>query len=357
MYSHLQRLYLIPASPKMPHWRSFIPFSESSPFQRPPKPFALSRQGLLTWAWSILTYPTTIYLVLLAIDYIDEFAFTELPRPAIIAPTNQDRTTQDPTKSRNERLEPLKNPNGLSAKLLSRVCQIRNRLLQAVGWMRRPPRRLHGLGKIRHPSYSISPSGISQHGDGANTPSSEATSVYTDALETHAHHDLDPTLNIADFARLEILESQEDSIKAQQVTDLSLAPAAFLANLVDSSLMECTFIQPEAVVMRSLAFAFLSATSRLSAEQLLNVRSLKAMIYPVLRGPILGGALGFLRATGMAGLDNEDARMHGLQGMGIQFSRIGLTWAAQAAVGLSLWGLEWAVVRTIGKRFFGWGKL
>ena len=305
----------------------------------------------------MLTFPTTIYLALLVVDYVDEFSFTELPRPAIIAPTNEDGTIKNPAKFGKKRGEHSKSSNNTMAQILDRVCISRNRFLQALGWIKGPSRHLRKLQRTHQPSSSFPPTDTDEYGDGTNTPSSETMSVYTDAMETHTQTDPDPTFSSANFTDTGTLEVQEGSGRVQRVSELSLAPAAFLSNQVESMLVEWAFVPIEATMMRGLVFAFLSTTSRLSAEQQANAGFMKEMVYPVLSGPVISGALGLLGATRGIGLGNLHGRTHSLWGGGNYLARIGLTWAAQIAVGLSLWGLEWAVVRAIGKKFFSWGAL
>lgn len=357
MYSNLQRLHLIPASPKLPYWRSLIPFSRSSPFQLLPNPTKFAGKDLRSWMWSLLLFPTTIYLVLLAFNYIDEFSFTELPRPAIVKPTNKDSVVKDLAISRIAMAKPSGVSERLKMQFLAGVCRVRYRFLQALGWTKSPPRRLRRLRKTHQPSSSVPPTDTDDNGDGTHTPSSEAISAYTDALETHTQHDPDTTISSGDFADAGTLEVHEGNGRIQRISDLSLAPAEILSSQVDATLMEWAFAPLEAITMRCLALAFLSATARLTTQQQASAGSIKKTVHSTLLGPVVGGVLGLLGATRGIDLENNDGRMNRLWRIGVYLGRIGLTWTAQTAVGLSLWGLEWAIVRTVGKRVFGWGTL
>ncbi|KAL9066223.1 MAG: hypothetical protein Q9157_007219, partial [Trypethelium eluteriae] len=393
MYSRLQRVCLIPALPIIPHWTSLIPFNKASPFQLFPKPTASPGPGLRNWTWSMLAFPTTIYLILFVIDYMDEFVIPELPEADLIAPTTYQKKAEDPANSMPRSPFRGKYEKFVDPRLFERICDLRDHFLQAVGWMERPRRLV--LRKAHAPSTSIPPTlpsppalppnlnvGI---GDVESTSSSSpATSAYTEALENQSPFggsSQDPALEALDLptARdMPAFDGQRDGSRissrissrsssrsssgrrtgtVQRLSELSLGPAMFLATLVDSSIMECVFAPVEAMMARSLSGAFLSATSGLNAEQQVNARATREELYPVMANPVVGGMLGLFGAGRRFGLQGSVGRVDRLWAIGVYVGRIGLTWAAQTSLSLSIWGVQWATVRTIGKMFFGWGRL
>ncbi|KAL9095617.1 MAG: hypothetical protein Q9165_002049 [Trypethelium subeluteriae] len=336
----------------------------------------------------MLVFPTTIYLILFVIDYMDEFVIPELPEADLIAPTTYPKKTKDPADIMSERSVLGKSEGFAVHRLFKRISDLRNHFLQAVGWMNRPHTLV--LPKAHAPSTSIpptrplspawSPDMFSVIAGAASVSSSPAASAYTEALENQSpigRSNQDPALEPLALpgpqtplafdgqhndSRTSSRSSRRSSIARckgtmQRLSELSLGPAMFLATLVDSSIMECIFAPVEAMMARSLSGAFLSATTGLNAEQQANAQAMREEIYPVMAGPVVGGMLGLFGAGRVFGFQGSIGRMDRLWALGVYVGRIGLTWAAQISLSLGIWGVQWAIVRMIGKKFFGWGRL
>ena len=363
MYSRLQQCHLIPASPKLPNWRSLIPFSRFSPFQPFPSPATIFRYGLWTWIWSTLAFPTTVYLVLFAIDYFDEFSATELPQPDIIAPKDRD-SRAEPFDFQRENYLWVAGLGHLSISPHVWARRIRDRVLKTLGWVHRP-RRLSERRKALQQDNSLpEPPSPNPGSHGTATPSSEAPSTYTDAFGNLApsadyHPSLSDQVRTANsiMALRESIEARSRGVRYQRVSDLSTAPAKFLTTQIRLSLTEWSALPREAMMMRGLAWAFLSASSGLTVSQRGDAASLKASVYPVFVGPVVGGVLGLLGWHRLSGLGNSSTRVGGLGVAGLYLGRVVLVSMAQVAAGFCLWGLQWVLVRNVGKRFSGWGKI
>lgn len=143
----------------------------------------------------------------------------------------------------------------------------------------------------------------------SRTEAADAIAPSQDSQLPHSRHDTLSSTNLPYY----------------RVSELSLQSSRMLSTIVKAQLVGMAMLPVKAVVLRLIASHYLASHG--------NTGSPRAVI------PLLN-------------LNDLSWRS-----VGVQLSRLALCNALETAIGLSVWGLQYALSVSIGKRQFGWGTL
>lgn len=378
-HASLQRLGLIPARPLLPYWKSFIPFSSSSPLL-PLSIYHDATGSVSNIARAAITSPL---VVVIAEHFYERWVYSaifEAVESFIIRPDNAD--IESPDAVSKERATSILGLQRRSPPLIRSAVK---RLLMFLGWCE--PDDVLGSG----PTHSVSNAGQSREvvsaqvtdlmpieipvsrRDRATTDGAEESTVtvpidFLDDLirpttpptpTTSDHDENDPRIRITSregivemevrlpprviSAHTEVMdvhpESSSHSAPARRsnhrrapprlhhrVTQLSTEPSQMIGAIVKAQLVGLAVLPFKLVVLR------LVATHYLASQQETGFVSRFVEPFPNIND------LSF-------------------RSIGIGMSRVALCSALELAIDLGLWSAQYMAVTTAGKNIFGWGTL
>ncbi|KAF2014706.1 hypothetical protein BU24DRAFT_463468 [Aaosphaeria arxii CBS 175.79] len=381
-HAHLQRMGLVPARPLLPPLSAFVPFSAASPLRSPEIPSGSSPSIISSILRQVLLSP----LLLVCLEHMLERRIYALVYEAIETginrPTNPDLISAD--ADAKERASELLGLRRRSPKWLRNVI---NKGLAAIGWAPASRTRTQSgnlyssVQAYQDPDLQeVSRSRVVEDTNGAehehpNVPASNSTmqgrmhsdQQYGGATSTGSDlgNDLnDPTIRITsrdsivemevrfpaqvlsthteiaeDFPLIAAQQSEvgvtrEDSRtkKRHRVTQLSIEPAQMLGAICKAQIVAWTILPLKLVTLRSIAGHYL-------ASNMGNGTSPSTMLQHHL--PVA--------SIGLTPFD-----VHTTWAL---LSRVVLCAGLEFVIDISLWGLQWIAVTTVGKKYFGWGTL
>lgn len=385
-HTYVQRLGLIPPRPFLPSWRSFIPFSASSPLL-PLSPYYDASASMADCFKALVTSPIVLVITKRYLDLLVLGCIHEAIQSCIIRP--YDAFWQYETvDSKSRAFFP-----GLQDRVPSSVRTTLRRVLAAVGWAYPLPKKrtendtrsnqdtstLQGnhildVGPNRVSNVAPLPVNTSrtQQTDEAEVPSENVITVPLDSIDEMirpatppspraspvAQDDNDPRIRITNrggVVEMEVrlpprilssyteLESQvvssdfEDThpqnrpppggdVKCQRVTHLSATPASSLGMTVDFHIAGFVLIPVKFVMLRLITSHFLST-----------------------HGNHIDRSSGMRLLPRLADLS--------WRSVGVQVTRIALCHMLDFTIGLGVWGLQYVAITKLGISSFGWGSL
>ena len=365
MYSTLQRLDLAPAWPIFPRLRSFIPLTLSSPIHVPALRDPFSIRSYVNILASLAVSPLFLWgLIYWARPSVSQKLYAYM-RAALPKPTQPDKYSLEAAKETDldEDSVPGLYPESCGQFPSNSVLEELARDLQYIGktfiqvydrWMWKEPPKPH---RMQHSETRSTTRPALPHQDVLNTnlrsneevanasPSSPSTST-PDPTSLFSYP---PTRPTTPGPSVEIVTSfapaSDDghTIKPltrqpqHRITALTAYAADSMASHLSSHLTDLLFLPLEALLVRSLAIAFLSSPAARTEAQIAVMRWNRE-IYPI------RGWFGMELRGGWRGVADYAGKMVLVSGM-----EAGISMAIwQACTGFSWW---------CGRTYFGWGKL
>lgn len=383
-HANLQRLGLLPARPLLPFWKSFIPFSPSSPLT----PLSIHHDVASGSAVSVVKAIFTSPMVMIIAEHFFErwiySAIFEAIETFIIRPDNAD--IESPDAISKDRATSILGLQRRSPLLIRNAI---NRMLVLLGWAE--PSVLDEAERISLDSLSGSGQSIEVAGAqvtdltpvnipvsrtdrpataGANDDPQPVT-IPADIAErplrpatpptppASDNGDNDPRIRITSregivemevrlpprviSSHTEILDARPGSSsrhrvasqrndrhamnrRHHRVTQLSTEPSQMIGAIVKAQLVGLAVLPFKLVVLRLVASHYLASRD--------HSGSIPRFVEP------------FPSSSGMS-----------LRSLGIGMSRVALCAAFELAIDLSLWSAQYLAVVTTGKKIFDWGTL
>jgi hypothetical protein len=380
----LQRLGLIPAKPFLPHWRAFIPFSQSSPLL----PYSVHYSASSSAANFFKATLTSPLVLLCAEHFYERWIYAllfEAVETFVLRPDNAD--IESPDASSRDRATAMLGMRRQSPPLIRNAV---NKLLCFLGWGKplAPPKaetngsagqprgegddvgvgssRVTSLARLDIPLARADSSAASGE-DGENV-----ISIPIEALDdfmrpttpptptTSDHDDNDPRIRITSREGIVEMEvrlpprilSTHTQVAGEgsrfhdgvawhngegaraprafhRVTQLSTEPSQMIGAVVKAQLVGLAVLPFKLVVLRLVACHYQQAAGG------------------------AGGAGGMRVVLGMIGGMDEWS----WQSVGLQVSRVALCSALELAIDLSMWSVQYWAVARVGSSLFGWGRL
>jgi hypothetical protein len=378
----LQRLGLIPAKPFFPHWRAFIPFSQSSPLL----PFSVHYSASSSVANFFKATLTSPLILVCAEHFYERWIYAllfEAVETFVIRPDNAD--IESPDASNRDRATAILGIRRQSPPLIRNSI---NKLLCFLGWgkpldaakaerngsvgqtsgngdaVEVSSTRVTNLARLDIP-LARAESHAASGGDGENV-----VTVPVEALDdfmrpttpptptTSDHDDNDPRIRITSregIVEMEVRlpprilsthtevadegsryhhgvawqnhEGARGTRPFHRVTQLSTEPSQMIGAVVKAQLVGLAVVPFKLVVLRLVACHYLGGHT----------------VAGGVRGRVVEGI------WEIGGLS--------WQSVGTQVSRVALCGALELAIDLSMWSVQYWAVTRVGSSLFGWGRL
>lgn len=389
-HAFLQKLGLLPATPLLPSWRSFIPFSESSPLI-PLSIYYNPYASLLDCMKAMLTSPA---LLVIADQYLERWVHASIHEAielSIIRPNNADIQGRD-TAAKDRARTIL----GLRRRSPPVVRKVINSFLTFIGWGQP---LASGTTEGRRSSDVERIVGIDegQTFDVSDTRVTNITPLELPMIQTQAEQQTEPSheesVEIAvdgvdepsrptsPFTPTASITDQEDNDPRIRITNREgivemevRLPPRILSSHTEAADGSGSLHQGGPTVHHE---ASSSSSARRPYHRVTRLSSEPAqMISAVVKAQLVGLAILPLRLVALrlvashflAGQEGQTSALRTVRllpsindlswrTVGLQISRVALCNALDLAIDLGLWGVQYFTITNIGRRVFGWGTL
>lgn len=347
VYATYQRLGLLPSKPLFPPLRGLIPFTQVSPIQALPFPSRMSAAVLYTWAASILESPLVLSLIWRHASNVVQNAIREPFVAYICKPDRPDEhTIKETTERRNSYRSMLTKPPSFWRSFVRGT-------LSFVGWTAYEPVSQAFLTQSldsRHDDAVTSPQperqatalaapgsprGLQELPNTDTRHEGTAVAQEQDTLNEREHGEYPPTAQdvpevaMAGLPPIPTSSHCRRSRPRHRVTPFSEEPAMMLDTVLSGCITELILLPLRAVILGNMVKGF-TGNPGLARQEI--------------RAPF---------APWNGGMSS----VVGLRALGSAASKVALCYAIELLIGLGVWGCEWALVTSVGRRYFNWGKL
>ncbi len=348
VYATYQRLGLLPSKPLFPPLRGLIPFTQASPIQAPPFPSRMSAAVLYTWAASILESPLVLSLIWRHASNVVQNAIREPFVTYICKPDRPDEhTIKETTERRKSYRSMLTKPPSFWRSFVRGT-------LSFVGWTAYEP------VSQAFPTQSLD----SRHDDAVTSPQPERQATALVALASPR----EPQELLTTDTRGEgtAVAQEQASLSEREHEDHPRTTQDVLAAPVPGTSPPPTDSQVSRRPRKRHRVTPFSEESAMMLDTVLSGCITELILLP-LRTVIMGKmARSFANNPGLArqGVwapfapwSGGAGSVVGLRALGTVAGKVALCYAIELLIGLGVWGCEWALVTSVGRRYFNWGKL